>query len=65
VEIQDVTRRYGVVARKTQRGDVDHTFLTSIIDPGGVLRVQYMGVRFDPEEFFRDHQSVLREGPAR
>jgi protein SCO1/2 len=64
-EIQDVARRYGVVARKTARGDVDHTFLTSIIDPRGVLRVQYMGVRFDPEEFFRDLQSVLREEPAR
>ena len=64
-EIQDVARRYGVVARKTARGDVDHTFLTSIIDPRGVLRVQYMGVRFDPEEFLRDLQSVLRETPAR
>jgi protein SCO1 len=64
-EIQDVARRYGVVARKTARGDVDHTFLTSIVDPRGVLRVQYMGVRFDPEEFHRDLQSVLREAPAR
>ena len=64
-EIQDVARRYGVVARKTARGDVDHTFLTSIIDPRGVLRVQYMGVRFDPEELLRDLQSVLREAPAR
>jgi protein SCO1 len=64
-EIQDVARRYGVVARKTARGDVDHTFLTSIVDPRGVLRVQYMGVRFDPEEFLRDLQSVLREAPAR
>jgi protein SCO1/2 len=65
VEIQDVAHRYGVVARKTARGDVDHTFLTSIVDPRGVLRVQYMGVRFDPEEFLRDLQSVLREAPAR
>jgi protein SCO1/2 len=64
-EIQDVARRYGVVARKTARGDVDHTFLTSIIDSRGVLRVQYMGVRFDPEELLRDLHSVLREAPAR
>jgi protein SCO1/2 len=64
-EIQDVARRYGVVARKTERGDVEHTFLTSIIDHRGVLRVQYMGVRFDPEEFLRYLQSVLREAPAR
>jgi protein SCO1/2 len=64
-EIQDVARRYGVVARKTERGDVEHTFLTSIIDPRGVLRVQYMGVRFDPDEFLRDLRSVLRESEAR
>jgi protein SCO1 len=64
-EIRDVARRYGVVARKTERGDVEHTFLTSIIDPAGVLRVQYMGVRFDPDELLRDLQSLLREAAAR
>ena len=52
--IRDVTRRYGVFAAKTASGDVDHTFLTSIVDPRGILRVQYLGVRFDPEEFRRD-----------
>ncbi len=31
-EIQDVARRYGVVYRKQERGDVDHTFLTSLVD---------------------------------
>jgi protein SCO1/2 len=40
---------------------VDHTFLTSLVDPQGILRVQYLGVRFDPEEFLRDIQSLLRE----
>ena len=60
-EIQDVTRRYGVFAKKTDRGDVDHTFLTSLVDRDGVLRVQYMGVRFDPDEMLRDLQSLLRE----
>jgi protein SCO1/2 len=61
-EIVDVTRRYGVFARKTDRGDVDHTFLTSLVDRAGALRVQYMGVRFDPEEMLRDLRSLLREG---
>jgi protein SCO1/2 len=56
--IRDVTRRYGVYASKTENGDVDHTFLTSIIDPNGILRVQYLGVRFDPEEFRRDLLSL-------
>ena len=31
-EIRDVGRRYGIFAQKTERGDVDHTFLTSIVD---------------------------------
>jgi len=57
-----VTRRYGVFARKTSRGDVDHTFLTSLVDREGVLRVQYMGVRFDPDEMLRDLRSLLRDG---
>ena len=59
--IQDVTRRYGVVASKNNSGDVDHTFLTSIVDQHGVLRVQYAGVRFDPEEFKRDLVGLLIE----
>ncbi len=61
-EIREVTRRYGVFARKTARGDVDHTFLTSLVDREGVLRVQYMGVRFDPNEMLRDLRSLLRDG---
>jgi len=59
--IRDVTRRYGVFASKTAGGDVDHTFLTSIVDRRGVLRVQYLGVRFDPEEFRRDLLGLLNE----
>jgi protein SCO1 len=59
--IQDVTRRYGVFALKSASGDVDHTFLTSIIDRRGILRVQYLGARFDPNEFRRDLLSLLQE----
>src|SRR5947209_628061 len=59
--IQDVTRRYGVYPSKAENGDVDHTFLTSIVDPKGILRVQYLGVRFDPEEFRRDLLSLVKE----
>ena len=60
-EIRDVERRYGVYARKNPAGDVDHTFLTSLIDSDGILRVQYLGVRFDPDELLGDVQSLLRE----
>jgi len=60
-EVAEVGRRYGIYAKKTERGDVDHTFLTSIVDQRGTLRVQYLGIRFDPDEFLRDIRSLLRE----
>jgi protein SCO1/2 len=63
-EIQEVAKRYGVYYKKSARGDIDHTFLTSLIDGGGTLRVQYLGVRFDPDEMLRDFQSLVREQRA-
>jgi protein SCO1 len=60
-EIREVARQYGVVYKKRPRGDVDHTFLTSIVDTSGTLRVQYMGVRFAADEFLRDLKSLLPE----
>ena len=59
-EIQQVARQYGIYAKKTPRGAVDHTFLTSLIDPRGTLRVQYLGVRFDPEELLHDLQALVQ-----
>ena len=59
--IRDLTRRYGVFASKDADGGVEHSFLTSIIDPQGTLRVQYLGVRFDPEEFRRDLLSLVND----
>jgi protein SCO1/2 len=59
--IRDVTRRYGVFASKSTDGNVDHTFLTSIVDRRGILRVQYLGTRFDPDEFRRDLLGLLQE----
>jgi len=58
-EIRQVARRYGIYYKKTSRGDVDHTFLTSLVDQSGTLRVQYLGVRFDPDELLRDLQALL------
>ena len=57
--VRDVVRRYGVYVAKTAEGGIDHTLLTSIIDPRGVLRVQYLGMRFDPGEFRRDLLSLV------
>ena len=36
-------------------------FLISIVDQRGVVRAQYLGVRFDPEGFRRDLLSLLQE----
>jgi protein SCO1/2 len=64
-EIREVAKGYGIYYKKTARGDVDHTFLTSVIDPRGFLRVQYMGVRFEPTELLNDVRSVLAETAKR
>jgi protein SCO1/2 len=64
-EIRDIAKRYGIYYKKTPRGDVDHTFLTSLVDHNGTLRVQYMGVRFDPDEMLRDLRSLVKEMKAR
>ena len=63
-EIRDVAKRYGIYYKKTPRGDVDHTFLTSLVDRNGILRVQYMGVKFNPDEMLRDLQSLVNENKA-
>lgn len=60
--IEEVARQYGVYYKKREREDVDHTFLTSVVDQEGLLRVQYMGVRFNPNELLQDLQGLLREG---
>ena len=60
-EIADVVRRYGAFARPSDRGGIEHLFLTSLIDRRGYLRVQYLGWRFDPDEMSRDLRSLLHE----
>jgi protein SCO1/2 len=56
--VREVARRYGVVAVKNDNGAIDHNLVTSIVDASGVLRVQYAGMRFDPNEFRRDLLSL-------
>ncbi len=58
--VAEVTRQYGVfAAQKQDGGGIDHTQLTSIVDAEGALRVQYLGARFDPDEFRHDLLSLL------
>ena len=44
---------------------MDHTFLTSVVDQQGILRVQYSGIRFAPDELLRDIRALVREGRPR
>ena len=61
VQIRRVAREYGVYVGTPSRG-VDHTFLTSLVDQRGILRVQYLGARFDPDELLGDIRALLQEG---
>jgi protein SCO1/2 len=56
--IQAIERGYGVFTARVPSGDVDHTNLISVVDPRGMMRVQYLGVRFDPDELRRDLLSL-------
>jgi protein SCO1 len=53
--------RYGVVAIKNPDGGIDHTALTSLIDRRGMLRVQYAGIQWQPEEFLHDIEALAVE----
>jgi protein SCO1/2 len=60
--IHKVVRGYGVYyGPKDSKGGIEHTFLTSIVDPSGTVRVQYLGTRFDPNEFLGDLRSLIEE----
>jgi protein SCO1/2 len=58
--IEVVESQYGIYVSR-ENGTIDHTFLTSLVDPEGNLRVQYLGYRFDPDEFKRDLLSLAAE----
>lgn len=60
-DIRDLTARYGLFSRRDASGAVDHSLLTSIVDRRGFLRVQYLGTRFDPEEFWHDLLRLAKE----
>ena len=61
-QIQALAKQYDVfVKAKKSADDVDHGFLTSIIDRAGIIRVQYMGVRFEPNELLADLQALVKE----
>jgi protein SCO1 len=59
--VREVAQRYGVAVAPAADGQVDHTLLTTLIDRRGVMRVQYLGYRFDEEEFRHDLLDLVRE----
>jgi protein SCO1 len=59
--VLDVAHRYGVAVVKAADGQVDHTLLTTLIDRQGIMRVQYLGYRFDEEEFRHDLLDLVNE----
>ena len=58
-QIDDVVQGFGAYFELKSRRNVDHIFLTSIVDQSGTIRVQYLGWQFDPEEFLGDIRSVI------
>ena len=59
--VREVAHRYGVAVAKAAGGQVDHTLLTTLIDRHGTMRVQYVGYRFDEEEFRHDLLDLVNE----
>ena len=59
--VREVARRYGVAVAPAADGGVDHTLLTTLVDRSGAMRVQYLGYRFDEEEFRHDLLDLMNE----
>ena len=59
--VLEVAHQYGVGVVPGADGQVDHTLLTTLIDRHGMMRVQYLGYRFDPEEFRHDLLDLVSE----
>lgn len=60
-QIRALAKQYGVYVKQKAADDVDHGFLTSLVDRSGTIRVQYMGVRFAEQEMLADLRSLARE----
>jgi protein SCO1 len=59
--VREVAQRYGVAVAPAADGQVDHTLLTTLVDRHGIMRVQYLGYRFDEEEFRHDLLDLVNE----
>jgi protein SCO1/2 len=59
--VREVARQYGVAVAPAADSQVDHTMLTTLVDRHGTMRVQYLGYRFDEEEFRHDLLGLVNE----
>ena len=62
--IAELARRYAVYVKRQADDSIDHTFLTSLIDRDGIIRVQYQGTQFDRDEFLSDLRALIRSGKS-
>lgn len=60
-QIRTLAKQYGIYVKDKATDDVDHGFLTSLVDRDGVIRVQYMGVRFSVDEMLADLRALAQE----
>jgi protein SCO1/2 len=59
--VVEAARGFGVVVLPAEGDQIDHNTLTTLIDRNGTMRVQYIGSRFDPEEFRHDLLDLVNE----
>ena len=62
--IAELARHYAVYVKRQPDESIDHTFLTSLIDRDGIIRVQYQGAQFDRDEFLADLRALIRSGKS-
>ncbi len=62
--IAELARRYAVYVKRQPDESIDHTFLTSLIDSDGIIRVQYQGAQFERDEFLADLRALIRSGKS-
>ncbi len=57
--LSPVWKNFGVKVRRIARGLIDHTALTAVIDPKGVMRFAYHGTSPDPKVVLKDIRTLL------
>ena len=59
-DVKKVARDYGVYMAASTSETVRHNLITSVIDREGVIRIQYMGERFDIDDLLMDIRNIAK-----